>query len=412
MQNCIIENCKENAIFSENYCWNHLSDSEKKDYPRKLLSEIATRRTIKGESLRGVEITDTIFPDYVGFRNCDFSNAYIFQSTFQRVDFRGSNFNNACLKGCHFEYADFRGISTRMTHADARESHFENSLLQNTDFSNSDLRDCLFINSDMIGAKLEGAKLYAARIFETRLCKESFCNFNPTKSKRIRIGDELYNTPKNKEGPCREEGPDDEEGPRPLWARNVYNMLKNNFRSIGNYRDESWARSKERKMELKRLARLAFLGDRYADSYALERWEKQDQDKIFESRLSAFNSLCFKSFIALIGYGESPLKFFFLSVATIIVFTFVFLFMGFEYSVGKGPVEIKSSLEALISDPPKALLDLETALYMSVVTFTTLGYGDAHPLGASRIAASIEALMGFFIYSSFVATSIKRISEE
>ena len=38
----------------------------------------------------------------------------------------------------------------------------------------------------------------------------------------------------------------------------------------------------------------------------------------------------------------------------------------------------------------------------SVVTFTTLGYGDIHPLGYSRLVASIEAFIGVLFMALFV----------
>ena len=41
-------------------------------------------------------------------------------------------------------------------------------------------------------------------------------------------------------------------------------------------------------------------------------------------------------------------------------------------------------------------------LYFSVVTFTTLEYGDFRPIGRLRFLASVEALFGIF----FVALSI------
>ncbi|MEW4529568.1 ion channel [Maioricimonas sp. JC845] len=38
--------------------------------------------------------------------------------------------------------------------------------------------------------------------------------------------------------------------------------------------------------------------------------------------------------------------------------------------------------------------DVWRAMYFSIVTFTTLGYGDYHPTGALRIVAAFEALVG------------------
>ncbi|NJN82937.1 MAG: two pore domain potassium channel family protein [Caldilineaceae bacterium] len=42
------------------------------------------------------------------------------------------------------------------------------------------------------------------------------------------------------------------------------------------------------------------------------------------------------------------------------------------------------------------------ALYFSVVTFTTLGYGDIQPHGFARFLVSVEALLGIFLISLFV----------
>lgn len=413
MSTCIDKKCKKKAIYLVSYCWDHLSAQEKKGYPARLLEDVVKRNKIEKKNFKGVVITDTIFPEYCSFQNCNFQDSYIFQSTFRRVDFRDSTFKGSCLKDCHFEYADFRGLKTDLSHVDARESNFEGALLQNTNLSGSDLRDAIFINSDMIGAHLEGAKLYASRIFETRLKKESFCNFSNINAKKIKIGDEFYKllqpAPR---GPCKDEGPIDEEGPMPLLARDVYNMLMNNFRSIGYYSDERWARSKEREMEKKRLFRLAFKGDRHSDSIALERWEEKDKNKLFESRIIAFRKWIYRLFLSFWGYGESPSKFLYFSLMTIGLFTFLFLFLGFKYTGGEVPVIINCSISEFVKNPKIAIPDLGISFYMSLVTFTTLGYGDTHPLGITKAVAATEALLGLFVYSSFVATFLKRLSED
>jgi len=49
-------------------------------------------------------------------------------------------------------------------------------------------------------------------------------------------------------------------------------------------------------------------------------------------------------------------------------------------------------------------------LYFSVVTFTTLGYGDIIPLGISRLFAGIEALLGGFILAIFVVVFVKKMT--
>jgi len=42
-------------------------------------------------------------------------------------------------------------------------------------------------------------------------------------------------------------------------------------------------------------------------------------------------------------------------------------------------------------------------LYFSVVTATTLGYGDLHPVGWGKAIASAEAIFGMFMWAVFLA---------
>lgn len=49
-------------------------------------------------------------------------------------------------------------------------------------------------------------------------------------------------------------------------------------------------------------------------------------------------------------------------------------------------------------------------LYFSVVTFTTLGYGDLVPVGPSRVIAAIEAFTGSFTLALFVVVFVKKMT--
>jgi len=52
------------------------------------------------------------------------------------------------------------------------------------------------------------------------------------------------------------------------------------------------------------------------------------------------------------------------------------------------------------------------SLYFSLVTFTTLGYGDFHPIGAMRFLASFEALLGAALISLFTVIVARKIIRE
>jgi len=56
------------------------------------------------------------------------------------------------------------------------------------------------------------------------------------------------------------------------------------------------------------------------------------------------------------------------------------------------------ALVYLLNPMITALPDMETALYFSMVSFTTLGYGDVVLVGKWRMLASIQAANGVIVF--------------
>lgn len=84
------------------------------------------------------------------------------------------------------------------------------------------------------------------------------------------------------------------------------------------------------------------------------------------------------------GHGERPVRTFYTGISIIFLAALV-------YTGGR-----------LIHDGVVIQPHFFEALYFSVITFTTVGYGDLTPLGAIRIAVMIEALCGLFIIPLFM----------
>ncbi len=103
------------------------------------------------------------------------------------------------------------------------------------------------------------------------------------------------------------------------------------------------------------------------------------------------------------GYGEAPLRIIGLSMLIIIFCALLYTFTGISYHG-----------ELLSFDPQKSLQEnwnlFLSCVYYSVVTFTTLGYGDFTPIGVSRTIAAIEAFTGSFTIALFVVVFVKKMT--
>ena len=64
-----------------------------------------------------------------------------------------------------------------------------------------------------------------------------------------------------------------------------------------------------------------------------------------------------------------------------------------------------------LNDSGKVVYNMKSALYFSVITFTTVGYGDVVPTVDSRLIAGIEAFTGYCIMALIVASIVVVITE-
>lgn len=103
------------------------------------------------------------------------------------------------------------------------------------------------------------------------------------------------------------------------------------------------------------------------------------------------------------GYGEAPLRIIGLSIAIIFLCAIIYAFTGLSYNNTVQAISADQSLQENI-----ALFF--SSLYYSVVTFTTLGYGDFTPVGISRAIAAIEAFTGSFTIALFVVVFVKKMT--
>lgn len=117
----------------------------------------------------------------------------------------------------------------------------------------------------------------------------------------------------------------------------------------------------------------------------------------------SFARLVSKTVDLFCGYGEQPLRVVAFSSIIILGFATIYFFSGLSFAGEQITFQSGASLGA------NALAFLEST-YFSIVTFTTLGYGDITPKGLSRFFAAIEALVGSFTLALFVVVFVKKMT--
>jgi Ion channel len=81
--------------------------------------------------------------------------------------------------------------------------------------------------------------------------------------------------------------------------------------------------------------------------------------------------------------------------------TFVLLLVGLIVAAIFGYANIYRLLGLV--DVDKVTTDPFTCLYFSIVTWTTLGYGDVRPSDSARLVAASEAMVGYLAMAAFIA---------
>ncbi len=111
--------------------------------------------------------------------------------------------------------------------------------------------------------------------------------------------------------------------------------------------------------------------------------------------VSALVGMVFGRF--LFGYGERPLRV--LAAAVLVIFGWAKLY--YPYGI---------AMDNIPEVGPPCPVNFAERLYFSVVTFTTLGYGDLQPATDMRFWAGLEALTGAFLMALFVVAMARKFT--
>jgi hypothetical protein len=123
----------------------------------------------------------------------------------------------------------------------------------------------------------------------------------------------------------------------------------------------------------------------------------------YQDPLYSTNRLYSKIVDLFCGYGEDPLRVVLFSWVIILASSFFYYLFGLRFAGEYQAFSLQSSLEDNV-------IFFFECLYYSVVTFTTLGYGDFIPVGFSRLVAALEAFTGSFTIALFVVVFVKKMT--
>ncbi len=249
----------------------------------------------------------------------------------------------------------------------------EQTNLMDADLYRSDLRHGHFFNVNLTGASLMKARLDTANFNLANLTDTNLLGtkFNQTKLENVEWGDTLRQ--EREAFKHKAEGNTVESLRLFKEAEEIYRHLQSACESMGLFDNAG-----------------EFLQKRMiARRYQLPLWS----GRRFVSKL--VDLTC--------GYGENPVRVILFSLSIIFSFALVYFLFGI-----RGP-EHKIQYNPHISVFSNIYFLLET-LYFSVVTFTTLGYGDISPIGITRFFATFEAFIGSFSLALFVVVFVKKMT--
>ncbi|WAJ71088.1 ion channel [Catenovulum adriaticum] len=275
--------------------------------------------------------------------------------------------NGGITQGLQLKYADLSGIN--LVKKDSKLGYdFSGSNLYRANLSHAHLFNIKFNNASLMKANLTDANLHCAQLTQANLLGVKLAN---TKIDNIQLGTSLIQETKASE--LIDENDAAKRQDLYQQSEEIYRDIRKAAEHQGLFDLTSHCIYKELTMRRMQMPALS-------------------KPRIISKMVDLF---C--------GYGEKPVN--------VIIFSFVFILgcalayflFGIQQNMHLVQLNFEQSLSQNISH-------FVTALYYSVITFTTLGYDNIAPIGISRLIAAIQAFSGSFIMALFVLVFVKKMT--
>lgn len=202
---------------------------------------------------------------------------------------------------------------------------------------------------------------------------------------------------------------------RYMDARNAYRIAKNQSNIIGDYEESGKYYYQERMYNGKMIFPIMQNKNKNeSKSKKNNIYKILKQKKYHKHILPKIMDLLSKY---IVGYGEKPQNVLFFSFILISIFAYLYMIAGLRFNINSDcTMNYHKIIKYGFSDIlnlgfKKFMSDYFQAWYFSIVTFTTVGYGDIIPINYNgKILASVEMFLGVTVIATWTSTVVRKMS--
>lgn len=331
-------------------------------------------KTIGSKNLNSKHIYKSISNkniDYNKFVNCHFNNIKFENCTFLGNTFNNCVFNNISFSHCNF-YDEEENIMTL----------FENNCrLENCNFYKSNMKNTIFNLVKFSKVKFVLTSLRNSILSNSIIDEIVIVDCDLKSMKTVKTDINILDF--------------EDEFTSKVDENTFFDLLKLSNRELNNYKNLFRAyKNISSVFEKNRL--FSFSGEYYYLAKCAERKTLKGFEKI---KSTIFYYIC--------GYGERPTFALISSMEIVLIFSIIYMFSGLCINERI----IHYNLNILFYLPRKLMyVDFIDCFYFSLVTFTSVGYGDIFPIGYSVLFSCIEMILGVTMVGVWTATLARKIT--